>query len=443
MRTVLKVEKHSIAERRGIQPGDMILSINREQLNDEIDYQALVYNSRLAIRLRKPDGNIKDINIIKPDHAPLGIAFSDSLIGSPKVCTNNCIFCFVDQMPPNMRKSLYLKDDDWRLSLMMGNYITLTNVSDEEFDRILRRRASPLYISVHATDPSVRIAMLRHRQAGKLMDRLLLLKEEGLFFHAQIVLCRGINDGSVLEHTLNDLLALMPAIQSIALVPVGLTKYRSGLVPLLPYDRDSAKCVLDICGRYQRLALTQCGKHLVHPADELICLAEAPLPSDEAYENYPQIENGVGMIRQFEDSLAASWREQPVVSAIHTPSTRSVCIACGTSIAPWMNKWIRQYAPDGLVVRVQPVINHFFGDTVTVSGLLTGQDLAAQLANISEDIILLPETALNSDQTAFLDNMTPAQLQNLLGKQIIFLPADGEALFNELLRQKERSLAKA
>lgn len=431
MQRVFSVEPGGIAARYGIAPGDEIESINGERLIDEIDYQALTAGRHLTLLVRKADGSTKEVELLKPRNAPLGLQFDRPLIGDPRSCANNCIFCFIDQMPEGMRQSLYVKDDDWRMSLMMGNYVTLTNVSDREFERIIRRKASPLYISVHATDPAVRMAMMRQQRAENLMPRLQRLREEGMSFHCQIVLCPGINDGKVLEKTLQDLLALSPAAVSAALVPVGLTKFRDALTPLSPYTREQAQEILVQCERFQQLALEKAGSRFVFPADELLCIAQADLPDEAYYEGYPQIENGVGMIRMMEDQL-----KEAAASAADTQplaAQPSITIACGTSIAPTMHRWVQAYASGSHPVQIQPIVNSFFGDTVTVSGLVVGQDLAQQIQGSTSEMLLLPESMLSHDGEHFLDNMTLAELEQIIGIPVRTVPVNGHALYHALV----------
>ena len=252
MRRISSVLPGSPASRHRIQPGDILLSINDEPVLDEIDYQALTAQRYVKLSLTSQQGEAREIKLVKPLETALGLQFDDSLIGNPRTCGNNCIFCFVEQMPKGMRTSLYLKDDDWRLSLLMGNYITLTNVGPNEFERIIHRKASPLYISVHATDMDLRVKILGNKHGAKLMERLNRLKEEGLSFHCQLVLCPGLNDGPALLQSLNDLLALAPAALSVAVVPVGLTRHREGLPPIRPYTRDEAREVLALCADFQQ-----------------------------------------------------------------------------------------------------------------------------------------------------------------------------------------------
>ena len=425
---ILGVEPHGIAYRRGIRPGDSLLSINGEPVLDEIDYQALTNRSRLDLDIIRADGTPARVRIIKAKDAPLGLRMADTLACTPRQCKNKCVFCFIDQMPPGMRKSLYIKDDDWRLSLMMGNFITLTNVDDEEFDRILRRKASPLYISVHATNPDVRVKMMKNPNARFLLDRLHALKDHGIRFHCQIVLCPEYNDGAVLDDTLRTLTGLYPAAQSAALVPVGLTKFRQGLAPLRPYTRDEARDVLRICRAWQAKSLSQFGTRFVFPSDEMLCIAGEELPEEEYYEGFPQIENGVGLMRQFLSGLMAA-------SASNTAPARPrrVAIPCGTSIAPYMQRWIDQFGPPGVRVRVQAIRNRFFGETVTVTGLLTGGDILSQLDTRDADEVILCSVTLREAGDKFLDDMLLSDFRERLPLPLTVTANRGDALYTALL----------
>ena len=425
---ILGVEPHGIAYRRGIRPGDSLLSINGEPVLDEIDYQALTNRSRLDLDIIRADGTPGRVRIIKAKDAPLGLRMADTLACTPRQCKNKCVFCFIDQMPPGMRKSLYIKDDDWRLSLMMGNYITLTNVDEKEFQRILKRKASPLYISIHSTDPDLRVRMMKNPNARFIMDRLRALADAGLHFHCQIVLCPGYNDGDALRKTLTDLSAMYPAAVSAALVPVGLTKYRQGLEPLKPFDRAGAQAVMGICREFQNKLLNEIGTRFVFPADEMVLIAGEELPAEEAYEGYPQIENGVGLLRKFENSLAAAAKENTEAAV-----ARRVRIPCGTSIAPVMERWVAQYGPAGVSVTVQPIRNTFFGETVTVTGLITGGDLISQLKDADEDEILLCGNTLREQGDKFLDDVTLEEVRAALKPRLTVVPNTGAELFRALL----------
>jgi putative radical SAM enzyme (TIGR03279 family) len=421
--TIERIDKKGLAYRHGLRIGDKIITVNNEELIDQIDYQYLTSQTRISIQAQKTDGRMITADIININHKALGLTLDESLSSRPRQCRNKCTFCFIDQMPGGMRDSLYIKDDDWRLSLMMGNYITLTNVDDAEFDRILRRKAGPLYISVHATNPSVRQGIMRNPSAGNLLARLLRLKDAGIRFHSQIVLCPGINDGKVLDDTLSDLAALYPSAQSAALVPVGLTRHRSGLASLEPFTRDSAATLLNQCAAWQRQCLERLGTRFVFPADELICTAGREIPDDKEYEDYPQIENGVGLLRAFEESLCHAVKSMTDVR----PVSRQVTIACGTSVAPIMRRWMETYAPPGVSVSVLPIVNHYFGPTVTVSGLITGKDLMLQLSGVMTDEILICGNML-SHEDLFLDNIPLSTVREALTVPIHVIANDGESM---------------
>ena len=425
------VQPHGIAWRRGVRPGDTLLQMNGEQVIDHIDYQALSSRQKVDLLIRTQDGEEKNVRIIKAKGAPLGITLSDTACVSPRTCHNKCIFCFIDQMPPGMRETLYVKDDDWRFSLMMGNYVTLTNVDDQEFERILRRKASPLYISVHTTDPALRCRMMNNRFAGNIMERLQRLKEAGLQFHCQIVLCPGWNDGDALEKTLSDLYALSPNAASVALVPVGLTKFREGLADVKPFNRETALAVLHIADRFQAKALAETGTRFVFPSDEMLLIAGREIPPEDAYEGYPQIENGVGLVRKTEEALksAADENQLPAVK-------RSIVIPCGTSIAPVMETWMEKYAPEGVDITVLPVKNTFFGETVTVTGLLTGGDLINALKDRTEDEALLCQNTLREEGDLFLDDTSLETLRLSIPMKLTITPNDGASLYRALLGTK-------
>ena len=428
---IQRVAPGSAAERAGLRAGDLLLSIAGEPVIDQIDYQALTAHDAFALTFSR-DGETRTVDIRKADWEPLGLTLDETIVSNPRPCANHCVFCFIDQMPPGMRETLYVKDDDWRLSLMMGNYITMTNMSDAEFDRVLRRRVSPLYISVHATDPEVRVRMLKNPRAAQLMPRLERLKDAGLRFHCQVVLCPGWNDGPVLDRTLNDLAALWPAARSVALVPVGLTRFRERLAHIEPYTAERAAQLLAQAEPFRQRFLRELGTRFVFPADEFYCLTGQPFPDDEAYEDYPQIENGVGMLRQFETDLRFAAEDEPVAE---TPP-RSLAIACGTSLAPYMQAWCDELAPKGTRVRVIPVVNHYFGESITVTGLITGQDLLAAVRDVEADAILISRGMLRADSELFLDNMTLTELRAGLCAPLYAVDNSGECLWRALSGQE-------
>ncbi|MBQ8537062.1 MAG: DUF512 domain-containing protein [Clostridia bacterium] len=425
---ITHVTPKSIASRLGIQPGDSLVQINGEDIIDQIDYQALSCHRVLQLSLMRADGTSYQKRVIKDEYEPLGLQLEETLVSKPRHCHNKCIFCFIDQMRPGLRPSLYVKDDDWRLSLMMGNYVTLTNVSDQELNRIIRRHATPLYISVHSTDPQVRCAMMSNPNAGELLDRLKLLKENGISFHCQVVLCHGWNDAEVLKQTLKDLEALMPAALSVALVPVGMTGYRQGLTQLTPYTQASAYELVRMIEPYQECFLKRYGTRFVFPSDEFYCLSELPIPDDEHYEDYPQIENGVGLVRQFWQGVHEAWEDMPEPAF----KERRVLIACGVSIAPQMRKIVERYAPSGVKVTVQAIQNDFFGRSITVTGLISGSDLINQLAEAETDQIMISESMLRSEGDLFLDNLSLDDVRSKLPAPLTVCPNDGRA-FYELL----------
>lgn len=432
---ITHVQPGSIAEKLGLKAGDTLLKIAGEPVIDQIDYQALTAARSFRMDVRRADGTETALHVRKEDWEPLGVTLDQTIVSKPRPCANHCVFCFIDQMPPGMRDTLYVKDDDWRLSLMMGNYITMTNITEAELDRIIRRRVSPLYISVHTTDPELRCRMLRNKNAGQLMDRLRLLAQNKLRFHCQIVLCPGWNDGDALKSTLEDLKSLHPYAQSVALVPVGLTKYRDGLDEIKPYDKASAARLIAMATDMQKRFLAELGTRFVYPSDEFYCLSRLPLPADEEYEDYPQIENGVGMLRMFETDLRFASEDYPVEQT----APRRLVIACGTSVAPYMQQWCDRFAPRGTSVLVRPIVNRFFGESVTVSGLITGQDLVEQLQDVQCDEILIVRDMIRNEGDLFLDNMTVEQAQSALPAPLRIVPNTGEGFWKAISGWEEQS----
>lgn len=433
MVTVYAVEPGSLASRHGIAAGDIIETINHEKVLDSIDFQALSAARHVCLLIKKPDMTEREVDIIKPSSSvSLGITLTPEAFPPPRECANNCIFCFVDQMPEGMRPSLYIKDDDWRYSLMMGSFITLTNVGDNEFKRIIKRKASPLYISVQATDEDARCAMMNNPWAGKLLDRLRTLAENGISFHGQVVLCPGVNDGDQLIKTLDDLYNLRPHTLSVALVPVGLTRFRKGLPELAVYTREQANEVQKICRIYQQRSMKEYGDLFVYLSDEFLSITSSPIPPTDDYDGFPQIENGVGMLRLFEDGLKLAAEE-----AGTSIRPRTVCVPCGTSLAPYMQQWVDQYSPAGVTALITPIVNHFFGETVTVTGLITAQDLLAQLKDIQADEVLISETMLNDEGTLFLDDISFEDFCHRLNIPCRIVKNNGEDFYHALCGNQE------
>ena len=435
---IFSVTEGSPADAAGIRPDERIISINGVSVEDEIDYQALSASGLLEITIGGRE-TVRTVHIHKDEWEPLGLCLDETEAMKPRHCRNRCLFCFVDQLPQGLRDTLYVKDDDWRLSLMMGNYVTLTNVSDSEFDRIIARKASPLYISVHATDPHVRCLMLNNRNAGSLMARLTRLKENGLQFHCQVVLCPGVNDGSVLDRTITDLASLYPASQSLAIVPVGLTKHRNGLPALKGFDADSALKLIETVQSYQKRFLRDIHTRFVFPSDEFYCICGAPIPRDQEYEGYPQIENGVGMLRLLEQECQEAF-EFLLSEGLPETKNRKILIPTGISAGPFIEKLTRKYAPDGTEILVVPVKNRFFGETITVTGLIVGRDLIDALKGLSCDQILICDTMLRENTNCFLDDTTLEQVRNELGVPVRIVRNNGESLIRALWEMEDEDV---
>ena len=421
----------SIAEELELEPGDRLLSINGETLEDIFDYQYLAEDEYLVLVVKKSNGEEWELEIEKDEDEDLGIIFENGLMDEYRSCTNNCVFCFIDQMPPGMRDTLYFKDDDSRLSFLQGNYITLTNMKQKDIDRMIQFHWSPINISIQATDPELRCKMLNNRFAGKVLSYLDQLYEAGISMNGQIVLCPGLNDGEELDRTISDLSKYLPHMQSVSVVPVGLTKYREGLYPLRPFDREDAKAALDIVCRWQDKLYAEYGNHFVHASDEIYLMAGEPIPEEEEYDGYPQLENGVGMLR-----LLIEETETAICAALPDIAPQRVSIATGLLAAPTLTALMEKISEAFPEVSgtVYPIENKFFGELITVSGLLTGQDLLAQVKDKDlGDRLLLPENMLRSGERVFLDDMTVEELEETLQTRIVIVKSSGQALVDAVL----------
>lgn len=426
---IVHVQPGSLAARSGVRAGETLVSINRTPVLDQVDYQYLTARPNLELLLEDDEKNTRTLHIRKLIEEPLGLTLESSLMSCPKTCANHCVFCFIEQMPPGMRPSLYVRDDDWRLSLMAGNFVTLTNLPKQEMDRIIERKASPLYVSVQTTNGELRKKMLNHIHADRIMEHLRRFADNGLSFHCQVVLCPGINDGPELDRTLNDLASLAPHALTVALVPVGLTRYREHLYPLRPYTKEEAQQVLIQAHAFQQKMLAEHGTRFVFPSDEFYQIAGHPLPDVESYEDFPQFENGVGLLCRLKDEFETAARLDPDEEE-NVP--RRVVMATGTSVAGFMRELLSAHPIKGVDVTVKPIVNHFFGETVTVSGLITGQDLIAQLKGVAADEILITESMLREGEDIFLDDITLAQAQSELEIRITPVPDDGADLLYAL-----------
>ena len=347
---IVRVHPGSLAARSGIREGETLVSINRTPVLDLVDYQYLTARPSLEMLLEDDNGHSRTVHIHKLIEEPLGLTLESSLMSCPKTCANHCMFCFIEQMPPGMRPSLYVRDDDWRLSLMAGNFVTLTNLPPQEMDRMIERHASPLYISVQTTNGELRKKIAAHDMS----------------FHCQVVLCPGINDGPELERTMHDLASLAPHALTVALVPVGLTKYREHLYPLRPYTQAEAEQVIQQAEAFQKEMLALHGTRFVFPSDEFYQIAKHPLPDVDSYEDFPQFENGVGLLSRLKDEYETAVRLDPDEGQAEK---RKVIMACGTSVAPFLQELITAHPVSGVEIQIKPIINYFFGKTVTVSGL--------------------------------------------------------------------------
>ena len=432
------VHPHSPAQRAGVRAGEILLQVNGHPIVDVLDYKYYTYDARLQLTLLEESGGQRTLRVRKGEGEDLGLNFPTYLMDKARSCANRCVFCFVDQLPPGMRESLYFKDDDARLSFLMGNYITLTNLSQREIQRIIDLRVSPINISVHATNPDLRAKLLGHRNGGALMGHMERFAAAGITMNCQIVACPGVNDGPALDRTLRDLGGLYPAVGSVAVVPVGITKYRQGLYPLRPYTGEEAAALLDQVEAFAAGFLAEHGTSLVWCSDEFYLLAGRELPGNGYYEEYAQLENGVGMLRLLTDQAMSLTEDEEEDLSVLAPAPLS--IATGASAAPFIQKIVdrcREKCP-ALRGRVYPIANRFFGETITVSGLITGGDLIDQLRGKElGERLLLPDNMLRAGERVFLDDVTVEQVEQALGVPVVPVEADsGFALVDAILERE-------
>ncbi len=397
------VDTGSIAEELELEPGDEVLSIDGHELEDIFDYEYYVNSESILMTVRKKNGEEWELEI-ENQYEDLGLTFENGLMSEYRTCRNNCIFCFIDQMPPGMRDTLYFKDDDSRLSFLQGNYVTLTNMSEHDIARIIEFKLAPINISVHTTNPELRCKMLHNRFAGEALSKIDRLYEAGVSMNGQIVLCKGVNDKEELERTISDLSKYLPHMESVSIVPVGVSKFREGLFPLSPIEKEDAVSVLEIVERWQKKLYKEYGSHFIHASDEFYILAERPMPEETRYDGYIQLENGVGMLRLLETEVKEALKEEAAVD-----TTEELSIATGTLAAPFIEQHSRMVCDKfpGRTIHVYPIVNHFFGEQITVAGLITGQDLIAQLKEKPlGKRLLLPECMFRSGEEVFLDDLT-------------------------------------
>ena len=426
---ITTIDRHSPAEKAGIQVGEQLLTINGHTIVDVLDYRFYGYDPLSRVELKTASGDVRTVTIRKAEGQDLGLNFDTYLMDEMRSCANHCIFCFVDQMPPGMRSTLYFKDDDARLSFLLGNYITLTNLTEREAQRIIDLHISPINVSVHTTDPQLHCTMLGNKNAERFLDYIQAFCKAGIVMNGQIVICPGWNDGDQLRRTLRDLTEWQ--FSSCSLVPVGITKYRQGLAKLRPVSAEDARDIIAIAEEFGQENLRRFGTRRFFCADELYLRAGLPLPQEDYYEGYRQLENGVGMLRSLEqDFLSAMRLENP--AAAPSPFT----IATGTAAAPFLGGLVQRAQADypGLRGQVIAVENDFFGHTIDVAGLLTGQDLSAQLQRVpSLGRVLLPLHMLRHGETVFLDDYTVARLADELGCPVQIVGIDGGDLLDAML----------
>ena len=431
MVTVTEVARRSKAARRGVRVGDILVSINGHAIRDVLDYRFYLAEERLSLVLLRGEKTIEK-KIRKEVYDDIGLGFETPLMDKKRCCANGCIFCFIDQLPKGMRESLYFKDDDARLSFLHGNYVTLTNLTDEDVDRIIAMHISPINVSVHTTNPELRVKMMRNKNAGRVLSYLDRLAAAGITIRAQIVLCRGINDGDELMRSMHDLAALYPALDSVSVVPAGLTAHREGLYPLTAYTREEAAEVIAMVECFARSHYERCGSRLIYAADELYLRAGLPIPPEEEYEGYPQIENGVGMLRSFYEEAACYLEGIPNAAR----PARTVSVATGFAAEPLLSKIAREAAEKNgnLTSHIYKIENRWFGESITVSGLLTGHDIAEQLSGRElGEVLLLPRNTLRAEGDLFLCGMSPAELSEKLSVKIVFIGEDGAEFAAALL----------
>ncbi len=460
---IKKVLPGSIAKELDIAPGDRLIAINDTPVEDIFDYQFLVQDTYIEVLIEKPDKEQWLLEVDKEADEDLGIEFENGLMDEYRHCHNKCIFCFIDQMPPGMRDTLYFKDDDSRLSFLQGNYVTLTNMSDHDIDRICRYHLSPINISFHTMNPQLRCQMLNNRFAGEALKKVDVLYEAGIHMNGQIVLCKGINDGKELEYSIEQLMRYMPSLESISVVPVGLSKYRQGLYPLEPFTGEDAVEVIRLIEKYQEECFGKFGTHFVHASDEWYILAEKQVPGRERYDGYLQLENGVGMLRLLLDEFQDALRQRSVGmqmedrnrteephrtegraysgSGGRVPadcSRRKLSMATGHLAYPYIRqmagKMMEVYPY--LEILVYPITNFFFGEQITVSGLLTGQDILAQLSGKDlGECLLLPENVLRSGEDVFLDDYRVCDLEKALQVPVNIVKSSGYDFVDAVLAE--------
>ena len=447
---IKSVDPGSIAEEMELEPGDVLLTIDGDEIEDIFDYEYKINSEEITLLVRKKNGEEWELDIVN-EYQDLGITFENGLMSDYRSCRNKCIFCFIDQMPPGMRETLYFKDDDSRLSFLQGNYITLTNMKDKDIERIIRFKLAPINISVQTTNPELRCKMLHNRFAGEALQKIDRLYEADIPMNGQIVLCRGVNDGAELDRSIRDLTKYIPAMQSVSVVPVGLSKYRDGLYPLEPFTPEQLGDTIDLIEKWQKKIYAEHGIHFIHASDEFYMGAGRPLPEADRYDGYIQLENGVGMIRLMEEEIAEALEQlhpgeagevcpEEISIATGRLAGASVAAAVVSAGAEDCPQYIEQYVErvcrqfPGKKVHVYAIRNDFFGERITVAGLITAKDLIAQLKEQPlGSRLLLPSAMFRSGEETFLDDLTRTDVQNALQVPVDIVKSSGRDFVEAIL----------
>ena len=426
------VEKGSPAARAGIRAGETLLAIGGNEIVDVLDYRFYMMERVLKVRLVDEKGTEREVTVHKGEYDDLGLQFDTYLMDKQRSCRNKCVFCFIDQMPPGMRETLYFKDDDARMSFLYGNYITLTNLSEHDIERTIRMKISPINISVHTTNPELRCRMMNNRFAGEALNIMKRFADAGISLNAQLVLCPGLNDGEELRRSLQDLSELVPSLQTVSCVPVGLTKYRDGLYPLRPFTKEEAAATIDLIDSFGDEQEKLTGDRLFYASDEFYIEAERPIPPASFYGDFNQLENGVGLLALQKQQFAEAIEDFDADDEV-----RELSIATGEAAAPFLQALVDEAAKKwhNLKCRVIAVHNDFFGEHITVAGLVTGKDLIAQLKGQDlGKVLLIPDVMLKFHEDVFLDDVTLEQAEEALGVPICTTQSDdGWALLESIL----------
>ncbi|MBQ2766024.1 MAG: DUF512 domain-containing protein [Clostridia bacterium] len=432
MVTITAVERASLAEKHGIRPGDILISINGHDIRDVLDYRFRLCETKITLKIHR-DAEIFDVTIKKSEYGDIGLGFETYLMDKKQTCRNKCVFCFIDQLPCGMRESLYFKDDDSRLSFLMGNYITLTNLTDEDVERIIEMKTSPINISVHTTDPELRVKMMKNKRAGEVLDYMRRFAEAGISLNCQIVLCKGINDGENLMRSMRDLTGLTPNLLGVSIVPAGITDHRGGLHPLEPFTPEESAAVIDMVDEFAAQCMEKYGSRLFFCSDEMYLSCGREIPDEDYYEGYPQLENGVGMIRslkcEFDDEIE-------FLCDYDLEKPRKVSIATGFAAYDFIKSLTDELMRrvKSLDITVYRIRNNFFGKNITVAGLVTGADLLAQLEGKSlGERLIIPSVMLRAEGDMFLDSVTVDELSDKLGVPIVPTDSNGADFISSIL----------